>query len=57
MHNCPAIEQGTGEGTVTRPDLKHPFAFHFSKVCYPVYRMRIGEEMLVVMRFHRVVNT
>jgi hypothetical protein len=57
VHNSPAIEQGTGEYPVTRPNLKHSFTFHFSKVRYTVYRKRIGKEMLIMMCFHRVVNT
>jgi hypothetical protein len=57
VHDGPAIEQGTGESPVTRPNLKHTFTFHFSKVRYTVYRMRIGKKMLIMMRFHLVVNT
>jgi hypothetical protein len=57
VHDGPAVEQSTGKSPVTRPDLKHTFAFHISKVYYTIYRMRIGKKMLIMMRFHRVVNT
>jgi hypothetical protein len=57
VHNCPSVEQRTGKSPVTRSNLKHTFAFYISKVCYTIYRMRIGKKMLIMMRFHRVVNT
>jgi hypothetical protein len=57
MDNCTPIEQGTGESPVTRAHLKHTFAVNIRKVCYTVNRMRIDKKMLIMMRFHLVVNT
>jgi hypothetical protein len=57
VHDGPPVKQGTGESPVPRPNLKHTSAFNISKVCYTVYRMQIDKKMLIMMRFHRVVNT
>src|SRR5208337_4599762 len=38
-------------------DLEHPLPPHLHKVRYAVHRMGIDEEVLVVARFHFVVNT
>ena len=44
------IEQGTGERPVARPDLENAFPPHLLKVRYPLYSVRIDEEVLVVLR-------
>ncbi len=57
MDDCTPVEQGTGECPVARPDLEHAFPLYILKIRYPLYCMRINEEVLVVVRFHRVVKT
>jgi hypothetical protein len=57
MDDCAPFKQGTGECPVARPNLEHLLTPNILKIRNPLYRMRINEEVLVVVRFHRVVKT
>src|SRR5512133_2758559 len=57
MDDRTPIEQGPGERPVARPDFKNAFPPYILKVRYPLYCVRINEEVLIVVRFHRVVKT
>jgi hypothetical protein len=56
MHDGATIKQGTGQDTLTRPDLKHLPSIDFGKVRNAVYRVYVNEKVLVVVRFHFVVK-
>jgi hypothetical protein len=57
MHDCTTLEQGTGKNPVPRPNLQHMPAFYLCDIGYSLYSMGVNKEMLVVIRFHRDVNT
>jgi hypothetical protein len=57
VHDCTPLEQGTGESPVTRPNLQHMPAFYVCDISYSLYSLGVNKEMLVVIRFHRDVNT
>jgi hypothetical protein len=57
MDDGTPVKQGMGERTIARADLEHLFPPHILQIRNPLYCMRINEEVLVVVRFHRVVKT
>jgi hypothetical protein len=57
VHDCTPLEQGTGESPIPWPNLQHMPAFHVCDISYSLYSLGVNKEMLVVIRFHRDVNT
>jgi hypothetical protein len=51
------VKQGTRECPVARPDFQHLPVPHINEVGYPVDRLRVNKEVLVVVRFHFEVKT
>jgi hypothetical protein len=57
MHDRTPLEQGAGENAVPRPNLQDMLTLYFCDIGYALDSMRVDKEMLVVVRFHRDVNT
>jgi hypothetical protein len=57
MHDCTPLEQGSGESPVPRPNLQDMPALYVCDISYALDSLQVNKEVLVVVRFHRDVNT
>jgi hypothetical protein len=57
MHDCTPLEQGSGESPVPRPNLQDMPTLYVCDISYALDSLQVNKEVLVVVRFHRDVNT
>ena len=57
VNDRPVAKQGRGQRTVSGTNLKNTPAFYLSDTGNAADRIRIDEEVLVVVRSHSVVKT